>query len=381
MLILLIYGVIGKTIELDRRQMNKQLLGADVSLTNYIDLQYYGFIQIGTPPQWMSVVFDSGSTELWVPTVDCISCHQSKRFNPYKSLTCRKTDIPGSIEYGRGQVQGNYGYDQVQLNDLTSSQKILLVDQDKDFNGMLCDGIMGLSNDPSYDNIFDMAYKNKKISHNRFTFEIKSVGLQSLFHYDDIPQNILNQTKWVKATKKDYWTIKVQQLQVNGQNVELTSKFFALVDSGTSVIYLDLQSYTKAIGLLKNVCQDLSARGYICPCNPTENQKKFYPNITIFIEEGLIFEIPYQYYLNKISYQDMCSLGLSGNALPFMILGDVFMRNFIVTYDKENNKIGFTNTKQLNLIDSNSYEISVKIGWVSLIFAILFFIIKYSQLI
>ena len=42
---------------------------------------------------------------------------------------------------------------------------------------MLCDGIMGLSNDPSYDNIFDMAYKNKKITHNRFTFEIKSLGL------------------------------------------------------------------------------------------------------------------------------------------------------------------------------------------------------------
>lgn len=38
----------------------------------------------------------------------------------------------------------------------------------------------------------------------------------------------------------------------------------------------------------------------------------------------------------------MCTLGLSGNDIPFMILGDVFMRNFIVTYDKENNKIGFT---------------------------------------
>ena len=35
------------------------------------------------------------------------------------------------------------------------------MDYDRDLSNMHCDGLMGLSNDPSYDNIFDIAYKNK----------------------------------------------------------------------------------------------------------------------------------------------------------------------------------------------------------------------------
>lgn len=45
-------------------------------------LQYYGIIGIGSPPQNVSMCFDTGSASMWVPSADCttLSCQAHERY-------------------------------------------------------------------------------------------------------------------------------------------------------------------------------------------------------------------------------------------------------------------------------------------------------------
>ena len=91
-----------------------------VGLRDFMNAQYYGEIGIGTPPQPFSVVFDTGSANLWVPSAKCASvlnlaCLLHRRYTSSKSSTYKQDGRPFWIKYGAGSMRGFSSMDTVSI--------------------------------------------------------------------------------------------------------------------------------------------------------------------------------------------------------------------------------------------------------------------------
>jgi hypothetical protein len=91
---------------------------------NYFDVEYYGNITIGTPQQGFSVIFDTGSSNLWIPSTDCNdfntspACATHDRYNHSLSSTYAANGEIYILPYGSGTVVGYLSTDTVYFGGL-----------------------------------------------------------------------------------------------------------------------------------------------------------------------------------------------------------------------------------------------------------------------
>ncbi|XP_066561750.1 pepsin A-like [Amia ocellicauda] len=177
-------------------------------------LAYFGVISIGTPPQSFKVFFDTGSSNLWVPSVYCNSaaCGNHQRFNPSQSSTYRSTSQTLSIQYGTGSMTGILAYDTVTVAGIVDTNQIFCLSESEAsfMYYMEADGILGLAF-PSIASsgatpVFDNMMNQGLVSQDLFSIYLSGNGQAgSVLTLGDIdPSYYSGQINWIPLFSESY---------------------------------------------------------------------------------------------------------------------------------------------------------------------------------
>ncbi|XP_038675282.1 pepsin A-like [Scyliorhinus canicula] len=323
-------------------------LNVNEPMTNYMDMDYYGRISIGNPPQSFTVIFDTGSSNLWVPSVYCsqASCTKHRRFYPSRSSTYTSNNQAVSIQYGTGAMVGILGYDTVSISNMViRDQEFGLATSEPGgfYSYVTFDGILGLGY-PSLASAGATTVFHNMVAQNLLDQPLFSVyltrgygesGSEILFGGID-SSHYTGQIRWVPVTREFYWQINIDRVTINGQVVACDGGCPAIVDTGTSYL-------TGSTSAIDTIQQYIGARG-----SPTSVATIDCSNLgsmpdVVFTINGMDFPLSPQVYTLQENYygQSSCYSGFSGGGGNQWILGDVFIGGYYTIFDHGNNRLGF----------------------------------------
>jgi len=249
----------------------------NVPIMNVADAQYFGEISIGSPEQNFTVVFDTGSSNLWVPSAQCywydIACWIHHRYDSSLSSTYVANGTAFSIEYGSGALSGFLSQDTVTIGGLVVKNQVFAEATSSPgitFVVAAFDGIMGLAfQSISVDNVVPVWYNllsQHLVSQPVFSFWLdrstsdKTGGELILGGVD--PSHYTGAISYVPLANTTYWEFKLDDILLSGNSLGVCKEgCHGIADTGTSLLAgpsADVTALNKklgAIGVLSEECQ------------------------------------------------------------------------------------------------------------------------------
>ncbi|KAM6041119.1 pepsin B-like isoform 2-T2 [Theristicus caerulescens] len=320
-------------------------------ITSHLDSSYFGEISIGTPPQNFLVLFDTGSSNLWVPSTYCqtAACLNHAKFNPSDSSTFTYYGQSYTISYGSGALTVVLGYDTVTIQSIVvTNQEFGLSSNEPtqpfyyaDFDGILGMGYPSLAVGGTPTVLQGMLQQNQ-LTEPIFSFYFSR---QPTYNYGGElilggvdTQLFRGDITWAPVTQELYWQVALNEFAIGQSATGWCSQGCqAIVDTGTFQVTVPqqyLSSFLQALGAQE------TSYGYAVDCNEVQNM----PPITFVINGAQLPLYPSAYVSNNNGY---CTLGIevtylpSQNGQPLWILGDVFLKEYYTVFDMGNNRIGF----------------------------------------
>ncbi|CAL1700682.1 unnamed protein product [Somion occarium] len=206
--------------------------GHNVPLTNYLNAQYYTEISLGTPPQTFKVILDTGSSNLWVPSVQCtsIACFLHAKYDSKQSSTYKANGTEFSIQYGSGSMEGFVSSDVLRIGDLTiTGQDFAEATKEPGlaFAFGKFDGILGLAYDtisvnhitPPFYNLINKGLIDSPV----FSFRLGSSeedGGEAIFGGVD-ESAYSGALVYAPVRRKAYWEVELNQVTLGDDVLEL----------------------------------------------------------------------------------------------------------------------------------------------------------------
>eukprot|EP00010_Vexillifera_abyssalis_P005386 CAMPEP_0201551238 /NCGR_PEP_ID=MMETSP0173_2-20130828/7443_1 /ASSEMBLY_ACC=CAM_ASM_000268 /TAXON_ID=218659 /ORGANISM="Vexillifera sp., Strain DIVA3 564/2" /LENGTH=399 /DNA_ID=CAMNT_0047961437 /DNA_START=1035 /DNA_END=2234 /DNA_ORIENTATION=+ len=324
-----------------------------VPLLNDEDSGWFGNITLGTPSQGpYSVIFDTGSSNLWVPAASCTTkgCVGKHTYNVNASSTSNDQHERFFIPYGTGMVGGDIVIDELGVAGMTvKSQGFGQATYMSKFfsNFPQMDGINGLGfKEIAVDGItpmFDNMIEQKILSHNLFSFYLSDTpgDETSRIGFGEAPSEYYQgDFQFVPLVAENYWLTKMSSLSVNGNVIKTCpgdDDCLAVIDSGTSIIvsYPEvIKGVVDAIGPIYSNCSNAND-----PSLPT----------VTFTWGGVDLSLEPEWYVvrqtDPTTGEEQCFSGIVSTPLtyPLTIIGDTLLMKFFSVWDRSTSppRIGF----------------------------------------
>ncbi|KAK3989894.1 aspartic peptidase domain-containing protein [Cladorrhinum sp. PSN332] len=329
-----------------------------VSLENISTLTYLIRLQIGTPPQPVEVVLDTGSFELWVdPTCSAAAtedqqaeCTLAGTYNPELSSTYVDRNGSSKMTYGKGGVELRYAADHILVPGSNSQALQNVIFGIGQASTDLAWGIGGIGHgigfNTRYNNLIDELYVQGITRSRAFSISLGSQfddnagtvvfgGVDTrkfsgtIHRFDNLPPQM-------EGKRDGPWRYWIQLDSVGltkpGEvpHIYVNSSMPALLDTGSTWTYLPPK-------IAEQLARDLNATGwedgsYEVPCS-----MKSHPGFVDFAFGNLTIHVPYAEFVTEFE-ASYCALGVlpreeqTGRA----ILGDSFLRSAYVIFDQTN---------------------------------------------
>lgn len=333
-------------------------------LDNYMDAQYYGPIELGTPGQPFNVIFDTGSSNLWVPSETCaiweLACRTHNRYDSSDSSTYKPNGTDFEIHYGSGSMSGFLS------TDTCCVAGVCVVDQTFaeathepgiSFVAAKFDGILGmgfpqisvLGVNPVFNNMVEQGVVPEPV----FSFWLNrdpdaDLGGELILGGSD-PMFYEGNMTYVPVQREGYWEIAMDGMvtPMDGATVGCDGGCTAIVDTGSSLM-VGPTAETNAINKMIGGVELIPGTGqYFIICSEIPDM----PDIDVMLG-GRAYTLEPEDYILQITQQGQtqCISGFMGLDLPmgpWWILGDVFIGKFYSEFDMGNSRVGLADSKKM----------------------------------